>query len=150
MKIWIDGDGTPAPVKEIVFRASTRLAIEVVMVANRQQKIPRSKLISLVQVKSGFDVADDYIVANCAAGDLIITGDIPLAAEVVEKGGVVLEHRGEFIDADNARQKLAMRDFMHEMREGGLLSGGGPPPFGPTDRQCFANALDRFLTSQRR
>ena len=149
MKIWIDGDGTPAAVKEIVFRASTRLAIEVVLVANRWQKTPPSKLITMVQVKSGFDEADEHIVAQCSAGDLVITGDIPLAVEVVEKGGVVLQPRGEFIDADNARQKLAMRDFMEEMREGGLLSGG-PPPYGASDRQRFANALDRFLTAYRR
>jgi len=98
-------------------------------------------------VGRGFDVADDYIVEHCAAGDIVITADIPLAAQVVEKGALVLKPRGEVLDADNVRQRLAMRDFMDEMRAAGM-AGGGPPPFGNADRARFANALDRMLTAR--
>ncbi len=145
--LWIDADAAPRAVKEIVFRASERLAIQVVLVANSSMAVPRSQRIRQVVVGRGFDVADDYIVEHCAAGDIVITADIPLAAQVVEKGALVLKPRGEVLDADNVRQRLAMRDFMDEMRAAGM-AGGGPPPFGNADRARFANALDRMLTAR--
>ncbi len=145
--LWIDADAAPRAVKEIVFRASERLALTVVLVANSAQAIPRSPCIRQVVVGKGLDVADDYIAEHCVEGDIVVTADIPLAAQVVEKGAVVLKPRGEVLDADNVRQRLAMRDFMDEMRGAGL-AGGGPPPFGKQDRARFANALDRVLTQR--
>ena len=149
MTIWIDADASPRAVKEIVFRASERLQLEVVLVANRWQQIPRSSRIRLVQVGQGMDVADDHIVEHAQQGDLAITADIPLAAQLVEKGVLVLQPRGEVLDEGNVRQRLNLRDFMEEMRASGLASGG-PPPFGDGDKQRFANALDRILTRQLR
>jgi uncharacterized protein len=145
--IWIDADAAPRAVKEIVFRTSERLDLAVVLVANSALALPRSSRIRQVVVGRGFDVADDYIVEHCVEGDLVITADIPLAAQVVEKGAMVLKPRGEELDASNVRQRLAMRDFMEEMRASGL-AGGGPPPFGKQDRARFANALDRMLTAR--
>lgn len=143
--LYIDADGAPRAVKEIVFKAAQRLKLPVVVVANHWQEVPRSRLVRLVQVPQGMDVADDWIVASCRAGDVIVSGDIPLAAEAVAKGAVVIGPRGEILDAENVRQRLAMRDFMEEMRAGGE-GGGGPPPYGPADRQRFASGLDRLLT----
>lgn len=147
--VWIDGDGAPTPVKETVFRAAVRLKLPVVLVANRWQQLSGSRYVRLVVVGQGMDVADDYIVEHCQAGDVVISSDIPLAAQAVEKGAYVLQHRGELLDADNVRQRLAMRDFMEEMRASGL-AGGGPPPYGRNDRQAFADALDRLLTRRLR
>jgi uncharacterized protein YaiI (UPF0178 family) len=147
--IWIDADAAPRPVKEVVFRAAERLGLAVVLVANSAQHLPRSPLISQVVVGRGLDVADDHIVEHCAPGDLVITADIPLAAQLVEKGALVLQPRGEPLDADNVRQRLAVRDLMEELRAGGL-AGGGPPPFGAQDKARFANALDRMLTARLR
>ncbi len=144
--IWIDADAAPRPVKEIVFRASQRLGIQVVLVANSAQRLPRSSRIRQVLVGRGIDVAYEYIVEHCGMGDIVVTDDIPLAAAVVERGALALRPRGELLDRHNVRQRLAMRDFMEEMRAGGLV-GGGPPPFGKSDRARFANALDRLLTS---
>ncbi len=145
MKIWIDADATPRPVKEIVFRASKRLQLQVILVANSPVHHPRSKLISSVQVRSGFDVADDYIAERCEPSDIVITNDVPLAAQVVERGAVALRPRGALITADNARRQLAMRDFREDLRNSGVMTGG-PRPFSQSDRQRFANALDRLLT----
>ncbi|RME21259.1 MAG: YaiI/YqxD family protein [Deltaproteobacteria bacterium] len=148
--IWIDADGIPGAVKEIVFRAARRLRLPVVLVANRWQQIPPGHpTVRQVVVGKGLDVADDAIVERCKAGDIVITGDVPLAAQVVDKGAVVLQHRGELLDASNVRQRLAMRDFMEELRAGGTMTGG-PPPFGRADRQSFADALDRLLTRKLR
>lgn len=144
MKIWIDADAAPNPVKEIVFRAAERLQIETVLVANHALRTPPSRLIKSIQVEHGFDVADNYLVAHAEAGDLVITSDIPLAAELVEKDVRVLTPRGEPYDRNNVRQRLVMRDFMEEMRGSGLVHGG-PPPFGPKEKMAFANALDRLL-----
>ena len=145
--LWIDADAAPRAVKEIVFRTSERLALSVVLVANSAQVTPRSQRIRQVVVGKGLDVADDYIAEHCVEGDIVVTADIPLAAQVVEKGALVLKPRGELLDADNVRQRLAIRDFMDEMRAAGL-AGGGPPPFGKQDRARFANALDRLLTQR--
>lgn len=147
--LWVDADAAPRAVKEVIFRASERLELRVVLVANSAQHVPRSKLITQVVVGKGMDVADDHIVEHCAAGDVVITADIPLAAQLVDKGAHVLQPRGEPLDASNVRQRLAMRDFMEEMRAGGL-AGGGPPPYSPQDKARFANALDRLLTARLR
>ena len=144
MKIWVDADACPVVIKEILFRAAERLDIATILVANQPLKTPPSKVIKSVQVPSGFDVADNYIVQESAVGDLTITADIPLAAEIIEKGGHALNPRGELYTVNNIQQRLTMRNFMEEMRNAGQASGG-PPPLNHQDRQSFANALDRFL-----
>lgn len=142
MKIWIDGDGCPVAVKEIVFRAAERLNLEVLAVADRPLRLPPG--ITGIVVPRGVDAADDHIVLHVEQGDLVITQDIPLAAEVVAKGALAMEPRGELLTEDNVRQRLSMRDFREEMRLTGQVSGG-PPPFGERDRRRFAGALDRLL-----
>ena len=144
LSIWIDAAACPVPVKEIVFRAANRTQTKTTLIANSYIRVPPSKYITFVQVPKGFDVADNEIVRRVAAGDLVITGDIPLAAEVMEKGAVALNPRGERYSDDTIGQKLNMRDFMDTMRASGVQSGG-PPPLGPADRQAFANELDRYL-----
>ena len=144
MKIWVDADACPNPVKEILFRASERTGHELVLVANQPVRIPRSPTIRTMQVPGGFDVADDRIVALLAPGDLVITADVPLAAACVEKGGQALNPRGEEYTAENVRERLGMRDMMQELRDAGAVTGG-PAPFGRRERQAFANALDRIL-----
>lgn len=148
MKIWIDADACPRPVKEIVFRAAERRAIETTLVANHALRTPPSQYIRAVQVPSGFDVADNYIVHHCEAGDLVVTADIPLAAELVAKGVAALNPRGELYTESNIRERLNMRDFMEEMRSSGLVQGG-PAAFGNKEKQAFANALDRLLAQLR-
>jgi len=147
--IWIDGDGAPKACKEIVFKASARTGVPVVVVANRGQVLPRIPTVRLVQVGSGLDVADDYIEEECQAGDLVITADIPLAARVIESGGTVICFRGESLTEANTRQRLNMRDFMDDLRGAGVLTGG-PAQYGPKDKQRFANALDRWLSTAAR
>jgi len=146
MRIWIDADACPNPVKEIVFRAAERRGLEVVLVANQFIRTPPSKRIRAVQVAAGFDVADNYIVQQAQAGDLVITADIPLAAELVPKQVRVVNPRGELYTDANIRERLNMRDFMEEMRSVGLARGG-PRPYGAAEKQAFANALDRLLTA---
>ncbi|MCG7982891.1 MAG: YaiI/YqxD family protein [Candidatus Thiodiazotropha lotti] len=143
-RIWVDADACPKPIKEILFRASDRVRIPVVLVANQALQVPPSELIRSVQVSAGFDVADDYIVQQAQSGELVITADIPLAAEVIEKGCLVLTPRGERYTADNIRQRLTMRDFLDTMRGSGVDTGG-PAAFSHSDRQAFANQLDRLL-----
>ena len=146
--IWIDADAAPRACKDIVFRASERTGMAVVLVANQDQHTPKAQQIRAVRVGAGFDVADDYIVEHCEGGDLVITADIPLAAQVIEKGALVVDPRGEELTESNVRQRLAMRDFMDSLRGGGVMTGG-PPPFGPKDKQRFANSLDRWLARHR-
>jgi len=146
--IWIDADGVPRACKEILFKASMRSGLKVVLVANRAQVTPRSTTVRCVQVGGGLDVADDYIAEHCQPGDLVITSDIPLAARVIEAEGTVIQFRGEPLTETNVRQRLAMRDFMDDLRGGGVMTGG-PPPYGPKDKQRFANALDRWITQNR-
>lgn len=146
--IWIDGDGVPGACKEVVFKASLRTKMPVMLVANRYQQVPKLRFIQFQQVHGGLDVADDYIAEHCGAGDLVVTSDIPLAARVVESGALVLRFRGELLNQENVRQRLAVRDRMDALRGAGI-STGGPPAYGPKDKQAFANALDRWLAQHR-
>ena len=146
MKIWVDADACPKPVKDILFRAANRVKIELTLVANQPMNTPPSRFINSIQVPAGFDVADNKIVQDLLAGDLVITADIPLAAEVIEKGGHALNPRGEMYTVDNIRERLSMRDFMDTLRSSGVQTGG-PAALNQTDRQAFANQLDRFLAS---
>jgi uncharacterized protein YaiI (UPF0178 family) len=147
MQIWIDADACPRPVKELVFRASARRQLPVRLVANRQLSAPASPLISVVQVSAGSDVADGYIAQHVAAGDLVITADIPLAAQVVARGATALDPRGEVHTADTVGERLAVRDLMEELRWAGVATGG-PAAYGAADRQRFAEALDRVLSQR--
>lgn len=144
MHIWVDADACPAVIKEILYRAATRTQTPLTLVANQALRIPKSTLITAVQVAPGFDVADNYIVCGLAPGDLVITADIPLAAEVIEKQGIAINPRGTLYTTNNINQRLAMRNFMEEMRSSGQVTGG-PAPLNNSDRQAFANALDRIL-----
>ena len=147
-RIWVDADACPRVIKDILFRAADRAEIQMILVANQAISVPGSRFIRSVQVSGGFDVADNYIVGRCEAGDLVVTADIPLAAEIVGKGGLALNPRGEMYTAENVRQRLNMRDFMETLRGSGLASGG-PPPISQQERQAFANQLDRFLAGIR-
>ena len=144
MHIWVDADATPAVIKDILFRAAERKRIAMTLVANKLLRVPPSAYIRALQVPHGFDVADDEIAQRLAVGDLVITADIPLAAQVIAKGGHALNPRGEFYSRENIREILNMRDFMEELRGAGLASSG-PAAFSQADRQAFANQLDRFL-----
>ena len=144
MKIWVDADACPAVIKEILFRAAKRTGVPVTLVANQPMRTPPSKLIDSIRVGSGFDVADNEIVRRIGTGDLVITADIPLAADVIENGGQALNPRGELYTPDNIRERLSMRDFMDTLRSSGVETGG-PAALGPRDRQAFGNALDRWL-----
>ena len=147
MNIWVDADACPVVIKEILFRAAERTKIMVTLIANQSIRVPPSKYIKMIQVTSGFDVADNEIVQRVVADDLVITSDIPLAAEVIEKGAGALSHRGELYTADNIKARLNMRDFMDTLRAGGVHTGGSST-LNQADRQAFANHLDRFLSSQ--
>jgi uncharacterized protein YaiI (UPF0178 family) len=146
VKIWVDADACPVVAREILFRAAERTGVELTLVANQPMSTPASKNISSLQVPRGFDVADDEIVKRLDAGDLVITSDIPLAAEVIEKGGHALSPRGELHTKENIGAKLNMRDFMDTMRSSGVEMGGGPSAYSQRDKQEFANSLDRILT----
>ena len=145
MHIWVDADACPKVIKEILFRAAERTQVPVTLVANQSLATPRSPLITSLRVGAGFDIADNEIVKRVNEGDLVITADIPLAAEVIEKKAWALNPRGEFYTEANIRERLNMRDFMDTMRASGMETGG-PPAFNQTDRRNFANELDRFLT----
>jgi uncharacterized protein len=145
MKIWVDADACPVVIKEILFRAAERARVQVTLVANQPVRVPRSRYVRMVRVGAGFDVADNEIVARLEPGDLVITGDIPLAAEVIDKGGQALNPRGELYSADTIKSRLDIRDFMETLRSSGIDTGG-PPALNQRDRQAFANHLDRLLT----
>ena len=145
MNIWVDADACPVVIKDILFRAAERTGVQLTLVANQPVRIPPSRCIKFIQVASGFDVADNEIVKRLGAGDLVITADIPLAAEVVEKGAYALNPRGELYSADNIRARLNMRDFMDTLRASGIDTGG-PPALSQGDRKSFANHLDKILT----
>ena len=143
-QIWVDADACPKVIKEILFRAADRMSVPVILVANQPILVPRSRHIRSIQVPAGFDVADNYIVQHLEPGDLVITADIPLAAELIAKGGLALNPRGELYTRENIRQRLNMRDFMDMLRGSGVDTGG-PASFSQADRQAFANQLDRLL-----
>ncbi|PKO92162.1 MAG: YaiI/YqxD family protein [Betaproteobacteria bacterium HGW-Betaproteobacteria-1] len=145
LKIWVDADACPVVIKEILFRAAERTQIETILVANKLLRVPPSPWLRAMQVPGGFDVADDEIVKQIEPGDLVITADIPLAAQVIAKGGHALNPRGEFYSASNIQERLAMRNFMEELRGSGV-DISGPSTFSQSDRQSFAAELDRFLT----
>jgi uncharacterized protein YaiI (UPF0178 family) len=149
MKIWVDADACPVVIKDILFRAAERTGVHTTLVANQPVRIPPSRFIEMLQVKPGFDVADNEIVKRLGAGDLVITSDIPLAAEVIEKGGHALNPRGELYSADSIRSRLNMRDFLDTMRASGVNTGG-PPALNHSDRKAFANHLDKLLASHGR
>jgi len=146
MKIWVDADACPVVVKEILYRAADRTGVKLTLVANQALNTPSSDNINTLQVSQGFDVADDEIVKRCEPGDLVITSDIPLAAEVIEKGAHALSPRGELHTKENIGARLNMRDFLDTMRSSGVEMSGGPAAFSQRDKQDFANNLDRFLT----
>ncbi|MCO4794987.1 MAG: YaiI/YqxD family protein [Bacteriovoracaceae bacterium] len=146
MKIWIDADACPKVVKETVFKASFRLKFPVTLVANSYISVPPGGQINSIQVEQGDDVADFYIVENVSKEDLVITADIPLAALIVEKGAIAINPRGEQYTEENISERLSMRDFMKELRDSGGVDTGGPPPFGPKDKEKFTNSLNQLLT----
>ena len=148
MHIWVDADACPKVIKEILFRAAERVQVPLTLVANKPLQTPTSRLIRSIRVEGGFDVADKHIVQHLAANDLVITADIPLAAEVIEKGGHALNPRGTFYTKNNIKERLAMRDLMDQLRGSGIQTGG-PSALSHADRQAFANQLDRFLSRQR-
>ncbi|HIL45358.1 MAG TPA: YaiI/YqxD family protein [Candidatus Thioglobus sp.] len=147
MKIWVDADACPKPVKDILFRLAERKKIMVTFVTNQRLILAKSPFIQLVQVGYGENIADDEIVNKCSDGDLIITADIPLAARIVAKGAQALDPRGKIYDENNVGQLLDMRNFMDELRGSGVETGG-PPSFGQKERFKFANELDRFIAQR--
>lgn len=144
--IWVDADACPRIIREVLFRAAARVAVPLTLVANHAITVPPSRWVSAIQVEQGFDMADNFIVRKVRPDDLVITADIPLAAELIEKGAGVISPRGEQFTRNNIRQRLNMRDFMETMRSS-VQVGGGPSALGPRDKQAFANALDRYLAT---
>ena len=147
MHIWVDADACPVAIKDILFRVADRLKIPVMLVANKLLRVPPSPYINAIQVAAGFDVADNEIVRLVAPGDLVVTADIPLASDILNKGGFPLNPRGDFYTADTIAQQLAMRAFLDQLRASGVDTGG-PAPFSQRDRQAFANQLDRYLAQR--
>lgn len=144
MKLWVDADACPVAIKEILYRAANRAAIPLTLVANRMLRVPPSPWISALQVPAGFDVADRRIAQAAEAGDIVVTADVPLAAQVVAKGARVIDPRGELLDENNIQQRLTLRNFMEGLRSSGVETGG-PSSFSAADKQAFANQLDRLL-----
>jgi uncharacterized protein YaiI (UPF0178 family) len=147
VKIWVDADACPVVIKDILFRAADRTQTQTTLIANHAMRIPPSQYISLYQVNKGFDVADDEIVKRLDSDDLVISSDIPLAAEAIEKGATVLSPRGELYTIANIKARLTMRDFMDSLRSSGVDTGG-PPALNQNDRKTFADQLDKILTQQ--
>jgi uncharacterized protein YaiI (UPF0178 family) len=147
MRIWVDADACPKVIKEILFRAADRREIQLTLVANKMLYCPPSKFIRALQVPAGFDVADNKIAELVETGDLVVTADIPLAADVIKRGGHALNPRGEFYTRDTIQERLTMRNFMDGLRSSGVETGG-PPTLSQSDRQAFANQLDRFLAQR--
>ena len=147
MQIWIDGDACPVEIKELLYRAAVRVKVKLTLVANQSMRIPKSEFISILTVPYGLNVADKQIVELLQPGDIVVTGDVPLAAHVVQKGGIALDPRGEVFTEENIGERITMRNLMDELRGGDLVTGG-PAPFGPKDKQAFANRLDRLLAKQ--
>lgn len=148
MEIWVDADACPAVIKEILFRAARRTQVRLTLVANQPIRVPSSSNIRAIQVEPGFDVADDEIVTRCRAGDLVITSDIPLAAQVLDKGAFALSPRGEMFSVNDIQSRLTMRDFLETMRASGVVTGG-PAALSQNDRKLFAGHLDSLLAKHR-
>ncbi len=149
MKIWVDADACPGVIKEILYRAADRAQVPLTLIANQMLRVPPSPWIRALQVPSGFDVADQRIVQEANAGDVVITADIPLAALVVAKGAIVIDPRGELLNAHNIEERLSMRNFMEGLRSSGVETGG-PAAFSAADRQAFGNRLDGILARRPR
>ena len=149
MKIWVDADACPVVIRDVLFRASERTGVEVTLVANQFIRTPASPKVTMLQVQPGFDVADNEIVKRCEKDDLVITSDIPLADEIITKGGHALSSRGELFTKENIKSRLNIRDFMETMRSSGVQTGG-PAPLSQADRQQFANHLDKWLVQRQR
>lgn len=149
MRIWVDADACPVVIKDILFRAADRAKVMLTLVANQAMRTPPSQYINSIQVSSGFDVADDEIVKRVEAGDLVITSDIPLAAEAIDKGALSLSPRGELHNKNNIKARLNMRDFLDTMRASGVDTGG-PPALNQNDRKAFADHLDRLITQHQK
>lgn len=147
-RIWVDADATPRPVKEVLYKASDRRGVPVILVANSWLRLPGYGEVSFIQVDQGPDEADNYIAEHAEEGDLVITADIPLAARVVPKGAAVIQPHGRELDQSSIDEALALRDFKESLRDAGAMTGG-PPPFGPKQKQRFANALDRWISKRR-
>ena len=147
MKIWVDADSCPNAIKEILFRAAERTATALILIANHDINIPRSKHVSFIKVQSGFDVADNEIVRRMNTGDLVVTGDIPLASEIIDNDGIAMTSRGELFTRDNIKARLTMRDLMESLRASGVESGG-QAPLSQSDRKSFADQLDKILARQ--
>lgn len=147
MKIWVDADACPLVVKEILYRAANRTQVPLILIANQMLRVPPSPWITAVQVPGGFDVADQRIVKEAQSGDLIITADVPLAAQAIAKGAIVIDPRGELLNAGNIQERLAMRNFLDSLRSSGVDTGG-PAAFSDADRKAFANQLDRLLAKR--
>lgn len=150
MHVYIDGDGCPRPAKDILFRAAQKRGVQVTLVANRAVVVPRHPKLRTVQVARGLDVADDWLVAHAQAGELVVTSDVPLAAELVRKGVEVISPRGEVFTPSTIGEKLSMRDFFTEARASGLVEGGGPPPYDERAARLFAGAFDRWVQAAER
>ena len=148
MRIWVDGDACPVVIKELLFRAAVRVKVSVTVVANEKLRVPVSEFIQTLVVGSGANVADKRIVELVEAGDLVVTADVPLAAHVVQKGGIALNPRGELYTAENIGERITTRNLMDELRGNDLVTGG-PAPFGTKDKQAFANQFDRLLAKRR-
>lgn len=148
MQIWVDADACPREIKQILYRAAERCAIMLILVANKYLQVPRSPWIMALQVESGFDKADAEILQKLSPGDLVITSDIPLASEVLERGGRALSTRGEWFSEEDIAARLTMRDFFDNLRGSGIMSEG-PSAMTQNDRQAFSNHLDRFLQSRK-
>lgn len=148
MKIWVDADACPVVIKEILYRAARRGEIPLILVANQMLRVPPSPWIRALQVPGGFDVADQRIVQEAQAGDLVVTADIPLAAQAIAKGAAVIDPRGELLSEANIQERLTLRNFMDGLRSSGVETGG-PAALSAADRQAFANQLDRLLTKRR-
>ena len=148
MKIWVDADACPVAIKEILYRAANRAEIPLTLVANQMLRVPPSPWIRAVQVPAGFDVADRRIAEEAVTGDVVVTADVPLAAQVIAKGAVVIEPRGELLDKTNIQERLTMRNFMESLRSSGVETGG-PAALSAGDRQAFANQLDRLLARKK-
>jgi len=147
--VWVDADACPRAVKEVLFRASARTGLPVVLVANRHLRTPDQGDVRSVQVEHGFDVADEWIAEQAEPADLVVTADIPLQVAVLEKGAQVLEFRGENVSLSTARSKLAVKDLLDDLRQAGEI-GGGPPPWNKRDTKRFAQGLDQWLETLRR